>query len=143
MDWQTAVRRLQNHANLPRQGAEAESLVFVLSAANRGTDSPNLSAQAEDVLRCLVVVNKALNDSKSIDEDSLRATGYAIAGILSSSLEYTLRWREKGRFNESVLRDLEHAAWRIACAWEQVLAGDIEDLMEDLALEEAARFRLK
>jgi hypothetical protein len=63
-----------------------------------------------------------------------------VAAILSSSLEYARCWRDQGRFKESVLRDLDLRAWRIALAWEQVLAGDIADLIEDLALEEAARF---
>jgi hypothetical protein len=143
MDWQTAVKRLQNHANLPGQGTEHESFVFALYTADRGTEPPKLAPHLEDVLRCLVVLNKELNAPNSIDKDSRREAAYGVAGILSSSLEYTLRWREKGRFDESVLKDLELAAWRIALVWEQVLAGDVEDLMEDLALEEAARFRLK
>ena len=42
--------------------------------------------------------------------------------------------------DESVLRDVELRVWQIAVAWEETLAGDIEDLIEDLALEERARF---
>jgi hypothetical protein len=30
------------------------------------------------------------------------------------------------------------SAWRIACAWEAVLAGDIDDILEHCALEESA-----
>jgi hypothetical protein len=65
---------------------------------------------------------------------------YSVAAIISSGLEYARRLRDQSRFNESVLKDLELRVWRIAVVWEQVLAGDIEDLMEDLALEETARF---
>jgi hypothetical protein len=140
MDWQTALRRLQNHANLPGYGAEHESFVFALFMANRESRPPNLGALSEDVLRCLGIINAALNTTKSISEDSFRSAAYALAVLLSSSLEYTRRWREQGRFDESTVGDLDRRAWRIALAWEQVLAGDIQDLKKDLAFEEAARF---
>jgi hypothetical protein len=140
MDWQTTVRRLQNHANLPGYGGEHESFVFALFIADRESKPPNLSALSEDVLGCLGIINAALNNTKSLAENNFRAVAYAVAAILSSSLEYLRRWRDQGRFSESTLRDLELRAWRIAVGWEQVLAGDIEDLKEDLALEEAARF---
>jgi hypothetical protein len=64
-----------------------------------------------------------------------------MASILSSGLEHCRRWRDEARFSESVLKDLELMLWRIALAWEQVLAGDSLQLLEDVAHEEAARFR--
>ena len=140
MDWQTALRRLQNHANLPGDGAEHESFVFALFAADRESKSPDLAPFGEDVLSCLVVINAALNASKSIAEDGLRSVAYSLAAILSSSLEYVRRWRDQGRFDESTLRDVELRVWRIAVAWEQVLAGDVEDILDNLAVEERARF---
>ena len=81
------------------------------------------------------------NASRSVPADSLRSAAYSVAAILSSSLENSRRWRDQGRFDESVLRALDMCAWRIAFAWEQALAGDVDDLIENVALEEAARFR--
>lgn len=140
LDWHTALRRLQNHANLPGHGPEQESFVFALFTTERGAASPSQAALTEDVLRCLAVLNSAMNASKSVPANSFRSAAYSVAAILSSSLEYSRRWRDQGRFDESVLSALDMYAWRIAFAWEQVLAGDIEDLTENLAREEAARF---
>ena len=140
LDWHTALRRLQNHANLPGHGPEEESFVFALFTTDRKAASPSQAALTEDVLRCLAILNSAMNASKSVPADSLQSAAYSVAAILSSTLEYARRWRDQGRFDVSVLSDLGMFAWRIAFAWEQVLAGDIEDLTENLALEEAARF---
>src|SRR5688572_16039919 len=112
MDWRTALRRLQNHANLPGQGAEHESFVFALFTADRESTSPDLAALSDDVLRCLVVMNEALNGSRAITRDSLRSVAYTVVAILGSGLEYARRWRDEGRFNESLLRDLDLHIWR-------------------------------
>jgi hypothetical protein len=85
-------------------------------------------------------MNAALNTSASLTHETFRTAAYTVASMLSSGLEYSRRWRDEARFDESILRDLELSLWRIALAWEQVLAGDSEDLMEDVTLEQAGRF---
>jgi hypothetical protein len=146
MEMQPALRRLQNHASLPGHGPEEESFVFALFRANRASEPPSLSSLSEDILRCLATLNEAWNPpsrlrAQSVPPEALRSGAYAVASILSSGLEHCRRWRDEARFSESVLKDLELRLWRIALAWEQVLAGDSLQLHEDVAREEAARFR--
>ncbi len=64
--------------------------------------------------------------------DQLRVA-YAIAEVISSGSRRTLTG-----VAEDARVEFESFVWRVACAWEAFLAGDIDDLVEHVRLEARA-----
>ena len=64
--------------------------------------------------------------------DQLRVA-YAIAEVISSGSRRTLT-----DVAEEARGEFESFVWRVACAWEAFLAGDIDDLAEHVRLEARA-----
>ena len=141
MDYEQAVNRLWNHSNLPRQfNSEDESLLFCLYKAERDNQPPSFDHLVEDVIHCLDVVNHELNGanpSKSVGRanDAVEAqVSYPISEIISGILLRYRKWQRGNLFSQSILDSLIGAALKIAYVWDQVLAGDIDDLFEDLEI---------
>jgi hypothetical protein len=92
----------------------------------------------EDVINCLEVVNHELNGANTSGPVSVgrafvpvdRTVSYAISGIISGILLHYRRWQRRNLFGQSIYDSLLNAALKIAYAWDQVLAGDIDDLLE-------------
>jgi hypothetical protein len=59
---------------------------------------------------------------------------YAVSEILTTALALVLTQK-----SASVRESLGSFAWRVACAWEAMLAGDIDDIAEHVANETLAR----
>jgi hypothetical protein len=137
MNYADARLRLANHANLPgEQLPEAESLGWVLWNATRTGTKPNLAPLLADIIACLEVVNHELNspipsESKGqMTEAVIAEVAYSVSGILVDGLRYHRQWVRESLFEDADRGALADAVFRIAFAWDQVLAGDIDDIME-------------
>jgi hypothetical protein len=132
--YETARARLRNHANLnSSEQAEHESFLAGLHQVVDTSSSARLTVLTSDVITCLARVNIELNGAAP----SSSTTGYqrpevigeaapSVAGILSAGLERLVR--------EPANDTLSRSLWRIAVAWDLVLAGDIDDLVREVDL---------
>lgn len=137
-EYDTAVDRVASHANLPSRGKEAkdeDSLLYELGHADHGRSHPRLEL-IDDVVQCLFVLNTCLNgpdpnsrigQSREPVPDNI---AYSVACIIEGCLRYHRRWSANHLFSDDVLQALLIGTHRIALCWEQVLAGDITDLLE-------------
>jgi hypothetical protein len=142
MTFDDAVARLLNHANLPCEGDPSESLLYLLRDAHKGGTMPDLSAAIADVLDCLEAVNLNWNGrppSTTPDTDKEmrldRWVVYSASIVVHGVWERYHEWREGRKFAPGVIENIGKLAWALSAAWEQVLAGDIDSLREDLRHE--------
>jgi hypothetical protein len=137
MDYSHALRSLRNHANgagstLP----EGESFLFVLWQAGRESRAPELQHLFDDILACLETVNHALNTehpSKTVAgkaEAVPRSLVADVSAILHVGWSDYWRWSLSQQFSESFREELAVMLVQIGIAWEAVLAGDIDDILE-------------
>lgn len=142
MNFDDARMRLANHSNFPGTNLpEQKSFVWQLWRADKTGLAPNLDL-CDDVIACLEIVNCVLNgpfpseSTTRLQHKQLPAdVVYAISGIISAGLRFHREWSRNGRIDSSICRSLEDATYRIAYAWEQVLAGDIDDILEGLDID--------
>ena len=88
---------------------------------------------------CLEVVNRQINgtvpseSTKRIDERDgvINDIAYSVSGIISSGISYFRQWSKEQHFTTEVRDELIEGIHRISFAWDQVLAGDIDELLED------------
>ncbi len=137
MTYAEAVHRLVNHASLPASaylGSELpihESLLDLPWLDTGDYSASKFEFLADDVIACLGVVNRELNGtvpSESFDrsnESVIVEVAYPVACIISGLLGHDLSRRPVLPADIRV-----GAAYRIAYAWSQVLAGDIDNLLE-------------
>ena len=138
MTFEDARARLWNRANLPGdQFPETESLVWVLWDAGRRRVAPDLRPLGGAVLACLEPVNHRVNGpvrSARIDvrqdTTAIAEVAYPIACIVEAGLESHRRWSREATFDQSIRDELEELVHRVSYAWGQVLAGDIDNLVE-------------
>ncbi len=148
MNYEQALRRLSHHANLTDAEEEGwPSLVGILFEAKRAGVVPDLREPADDLISCLDVVNRHVNGetpSASAGADRERRIDrrltYAVAAVITSGVEHFL-WLVDNPATDtsSALLAMGKELWRVSCAWEAVLAGDIDSLAEHVELEEFAR----
>jgi hypothetical protein len=92
------------------------------------------------VLACLEAINHQVNGpqpSTRTDPQNTTAIAqmaYPIACIIEAGLEFHRRWSLEATFDQSIRDELEELVHRVSYAWAQVLAGDIDDLVEGFAL---------
>jgi hypothetical protein len=144
MTYDDARVRLTSHSNLPGTNlAERDSFVWQLWNAEQTGLAPNLDLW-NDVVSCLEIVNQKWNgpipsesrpqlQHRQIPADLV----YAVSGIISAGLRYHRHWSRTGRFDSSVCASLEECTCKIAYAWDQVLAGDVDDTLEGYDIESA------
>jgi hypothetical protein len=103
-------------------------------------------ARADDLISCLEVVNRHVNGetpSASVGTDKERRIDrrltYAVAAVITSGVEHFLRLVGDSATDDSAALGMGKELWRVSCAWEMVLAGDIDSLPEHIKLEEQAR----
>ena len=140
MDYSEAVKRLWNHANLPEQFSQLqkeESFCYALWQAERTKQQANLDWFYTDIMKCLEVVNRALNTDRPSESIEGRAQAidreisYAISLTLSTCWLHHYRWTLHKLFPEAFLRDLASTLVRIGMAWDLILAGDIDEIRRD------------
>ena len=131
----TTIERLRWHAGLHRIDAgDAPSIAS--STWPRGHMSKAFNQAVEDCLTTLVTLNRELNhEGSSPVAEVPRKLVYAMTEISWIIRECSEKAREE---TEASL--FSRAAWRLETAWSAVIAGDIEDILNHVRLEEAARF---
>ena len=144
MDYEQALRRLSHHANLTEAEGEGwSSFVETLLEAKTAGVVPNLREPTDDLITCLNVVNCYVNGetpSMSVGEVKERRidrrVAYAVAVAITSGLEYFLSLVNNSATDRSSVLAMGKNLWRVCCAWEAVLAGDIDSLPNHVELEE-------
>jgi hypothetical protein len=141
VDYQEAVDKLWNHANLPEKGLTREAS-FIFNAWQTGQRRLPADFQPlyDDILSCLTTVNLALNGpvpSESTQSDH-RAPDLTlcscVSGILSAGWFDHFQWSQKRLFSDDLMRGFATMLVRIGIAWDLVLAGDIDNLPEETEL---------
>jgi hypothetical protein len=121
----TASERIVWHAGLSADGGLAPGSV---SAATSSGDQAAIEAATTDSLRALDDYNRDLNGP--VPSSSIGGSGMVPRDVAYAVAEVARMLRDSGA---------DQSAWRVESAWLAVLAGDIDDVREHLAQEEAAR----
>lgn len=142
MEYQDAIDKLWNHANLPEKGLKREdSFLFTAWQAEQTKSPQNFQRLYEDMLSCLAVINIQLNGpipSETISKDPRpidSALCYSMSSILSGGWSDHFKWSQKQIFPEDFLNEFASMLVRIGIAWDLVLAGDMDNIPEDTELE--------
>lgn len=142
MKYEDAKERLASHANLPGTDLPIEgSFVGGLWLFSQNKAELRFGAHSDDVIRCLRVVNAHFNGpdpntrSGPADHSRIAEVAYSVSGILSEGMMYHLKWSRKGQLDAQVLEYLSCELCRIAHAWDQILAGDVTDILEGFDIE--------
>ena len=124
---ESTAMRLRQHAGLePSSGAPTISAATV-----EPVDAPRLAEAMSDFLALLDVLNHELNGAEPSAAISGKADSIS-TGVAYSVAEVARMLREAGADGE---------AWQVDTSWLAVLAGDIDDVRQHVAEEEAARRR--
>jgi hypothetical protein len=140
-DYQTALRKLANHACLPNTTLPIEeSLVGSLWLVDKRSESPSWEKHTDDVLECLRTANFFFNgpDPNSrngrADHSEICDLAYFVSRVITGGLGYHLAWSGNDRFDEDSLRSLEQCIYKISYAWDHLLASDMTDLLEGFSV---------
>ncbi len=142
----TSLARLEQHGGTPADtGSDVprDTLAEYLYRIERGEKTTvSLDWIVTDILECLETINRDLNapsDSTTGPHHEVpRRLAYALSGMMSRCLEAIMRLRRQGSLEAAY--DLAQAAWRIALGFDQVFAGDIEGIVQNVRIEENLRF---
>ncbi len=142
MDYLDAQKKLLNHANLPgehtKKYSEYESFGYVLWDCDRNEVENNIELLSKDIIDCLIIANIEYNGDVPSDrigsgrknEKVLYELSYPVSLILTRGLKYYRKWNKEKKFTEIFLENLLNNIYLISYAWDSVLAGDIDDLIE-------------
>ena len=139
MNYQQAINRLINHANISEKTdlSEDESLVYHLWTSTRLRRRPIIAPLRRDILHCLQTINIQINGHKpsktmmptrSIDEELV----VIISDIIHSCINFCVIWTKKELFDEQTRWELQLTTWMISFAWNAILAGDIDDIEQEI-----------
>jgi hypothetical protein len=142
LSYEQALEKLSHHANLTDAEEEGwSSFVGALFRAKRVGVISDIREPTEDLISCLDVVNRQINGqtpSASVNGEKYqrieRRAAYAVACTINSGVEYFLWLVDNAAADGSAALAMGQNLWRISCAWEAVLAGDIDSLPEHLEL---------
>ena len=141
MEYEEAKRSLASHANLPGTGLPIEgSFVAGLWLLEQKNAEPRFTQHADEIVECLRAVNKHLNgpdpNSRSGPSDHSRISevAYSVSGIISGGLTLHLKLTRMRQLDPDSLMQLGLDLCRIAYAWDQILAGDVSDILEGFDL---------
>jgi hypothetical protein len=138
-----AKKRLREHSGLgvtQQQFAENSLAVQVREALRNGVVD-NLTSSVTDILECLSQVNHHLFSSPTGSANAIdRDIAYSVSGIVCLLCELSLKWQQEPHERIDAIQRLLFFLWEINCAWDAVLAGDIEDVQQHLRWETAAKF---
>jgi hypothetical protein len=126
-----ALNRLCGHANLPGGAEDMTSLSAAIWCWQRKGTQLDLRGPLLDVLTCLQVLNAAalvhgpVKFSVPIERDPAYFVSCIVA-VLAKGL------RRAVPHDQQAMDEISNALALISHAWSQFLAGDIEDLVQDL-----------
>lgn len=143
MTYAEAVLKLLIHANIVPDShmtrlPEHQSFLHDLYISGCEQKLANLNLPFEDIIDCLEVVNRELNGaipSETIAEkkrDIPRDLVYAMSNIIADGLLIYQRWAENDVFDLDTRKQLFKMISHINDAWTQVLAGDVDNLREEI-----------
>jgi hypothetical protein len=146
MDYSHALERLRNHANaagsiLP----EDESFLLALWQAERQSHIPELRSLFDDILSCFVVVNQTLNTQHPSETIAGKAEALPrslvadVSSILSEGWSYYWRWTSNEQFTAKFRTEFAAILVQIGIAWDAILAGDIDDIRQEVETEFMAK----
>lgn len=140
MTYAEARLRLKNHANLPSELPIEDSISCSLYLGTKSGVLPAIEPLVVDVIECLKVINLHMNGPIPSESDKriherdcngeITGIAYSITCIISRGMELLRLWSRKNQFTAEVHETLAEAIHRIAYAWEEVLAGDMDDILE-------------
>ncbi|HBE71817.1 MAG TPA: hypothetical protein DDW52_27045 [Planctomycetaceae bacterium] len=141
-EYEEAKRSLASHANLPGTELPIEgSFVGALWLVGQSDAEPNFTVHAEEIIECLRTVNTHYNglDPNSrhdpADHTRIADVAYFVSGIISGGLMHQLRLNRSRHLDPDSLTQLSLELCKIAYAWDQVLAGDVSDILEGFDLK--------
>lgn len=130
------IDRIRWHAGF--NGIESVQSISISDASSGITiDEQSLSESVEDMINVLSELNVEMNSQTPSGQiagkkDHLpRALAYALAEVVRMVRGDQIEQHNAVRFR---------LAWRIECAWLAVLSGDIDNVAEHVAVEEAIFF---
>lgn len=141
-EYDNIIVRLQEHAGLALPGRELneDRLAAKIYAIKKGVFDTNFNEEVEDILLCLDRINRI--DQSAVAGAANAVPGslvYAMSGIQMLFTELLLQIVRSNFPRSTLLHEVVVAAWQIGCAWDALLAGDIEDIRQHLELEAEAR----
>ena len=141
MEYEQAKRALASHANLPGTELPIEgSFVGGLWLLGQGKGEPRFTAHADEIIECLRTVNTHFNgpdpDSRDGPADHTRIAdvAYFVSGIISGGMVHQLKLNRHRTLDPDSSTQLGLELCRIAYAWNQVLAGDVSEILEGFHL---------
>ena len=109
-----------------------------LREAKDSVDWTDIEPAIDEILGCLASLNKSLRLEHQLPGATISLElAYTVSGIQSLCCKYVILFR-RATGNEKVADHMAFSAWKIACAWDAILAGDIDNLEEHLRLEAMA-----
>jgi len=132
MNSQDLAKRLRSHANLPGGAVGVDGLcMHVWSWRSKGAVL-SIAAPLSDLLHCLQLLNAEprTRERPLLSDSEAQSAAYSLSCIIGK-LASVIRSARACADAESKQR-LEWALDVTAHAWSQVLAGDIEDIIQDL-----------
>lgn len=123
-----------------------KSFIDNVQAIERDQGGVDLTGSTNEIIDCLESVNRHINGqipSESRDkQDRLpRLLVGALSGMLMLCLDALMVVEQRKGINAPSAARLREAAWKIECAWNAVLDGDIDNIREHVELEENAKER--
>lgn len=129
-----ALYRLKRHSGIvPTDTDDANFFAEWLWVVRQGATLNNAAAIWNDLLDCFDSLNQQFNGdfdpeaSMSTCTQIPRETVYAVSGILNSCIVVQLN-PDSSAHPPWLVSELKVLAWKIGCAWDSVLAGDIDDI---------------
>ncbi len=113
-----------------------DSFVGCLWLSDKNGEGVDFDRHVEDIMSCLRVANIFFNgdnpDERSgpADHSQISTLAYSMSGIISRGLQYHLKWMRANAFDPGTLDGLEASLSKIAYAWDQILVGDMNDILE-------------
>jgi hypothetical protein len=130
--------RLREHSGMsvavPQLGGSA--FADAVEATKKGEVQTGLEQAVIDVIECLQRLNAYNQRTPEARSEILNVdVVYAISGMTLLAIEGSILLCKTGRAFGRLL----NAGWKIGCAWDALLAGDIEDIRTHIDYEAAAR----
>jgi len=123
--------RLQTQAQGTDNADDPTNLADFIWMSEHHRIFPNTEQVWNELVQDFETLNVMLN-VESLDKCLTRQLLYAISGLITRCIDYAASHQH----NEVSRRQLLGLGWRIATAWDAVLAGDIESISEHVKLEE-------
>jgi hypothetical protein len=130
--------RLREHSGLLYPATQLGDSTFIekLETIRNGGSDAGFEEAVGDVIACLENLNRFNNEGEKGTLEILNPhVVYSISGMMVAGTELAIRRQQAGEDSSKLLI----GTWKIACAWDAVLAGDIDSISEHVILEIRAR----